>query len=518
MTSGDSQRVLDAGRNCDPLARADRLALLVDGSEYYAALAHAIERARHTVAILGWDLDSRVSLQPGPDGSPLVPPLREFLPAVALTNPDLNIYLSTWDFPIFLATVRDPDLVFGKNPFNHPRVHLNFDSAHPPGGSHHQKIAVIDDCLAFAGGMDIAGGRWDTPEHRAGDVRRSGKHGPYPPYHDVQALVDGDAARALADIVRDRWYRATRRSIPPSPQKRDIWPDGLKPDLIDVSVGISRTDVDANGDGRLEVEQLHLDLIAAAREWIYIENQYLTSATIVNALCRRLQDADGPEIVIVLPLRNSGWLEENTIEVLRFRSIHQLRQANRYDRLRICYPVVPGLDGEAIGVHSKILAVDDRLFRVGSSNLANRSMRLDTECDLTIEATNESQRLAISGLRNRLLAEHLGMRPGDVDAFLAQDASLVRLVDSRKTAPRGLRELPSEDPSRAVVLEEVLEDALVDPSRPVTPEVVIEALATSIATRPFGRLLGRGLIGGIITAGAVAVWRMVRPRRSPPKQ
>jgi hypothetical protein len=48
-----------------------------------------------------------VSLAPGPDGKPLLPPLREFLPAVASRNPDLNIYISTWDFPMVLATPRD---------------------------------------------------------------------------------------------------------------------------------------------------------------------------------------------------------------------------------------------------------------------------------------------------------------------------------------------------------------------------------------------------------------------------
>jgi phosphatidylserine/phosphatidylglycerophosphate/cardiolipin synthase-like enzyme len=453
-----------------------------------------------------------VSLAPGPDGRLIVPPLREFLPAVASRNPDLNIYISTWDFPIVLATVRDPALVMGRNPFNHPHVHLTFDSAHPPGASHHQKIAVIDDSLAFAGGMDIAGGRWDTPEHRADDVRRSGKHGPYPPYHDVQAVVDGDAAQALADIVRDRWYRATGMFIPASPQKTDLWPDGLKPDLVDLFVGISRTDVDANGDGRREVEQLHLDLIAAARECIYIENQYLTSATIVSALCRRLQEVDGPEVLIVLPLKNSGWLEENTIEELRSRSIHRLRQADRSTRLRICYPVVPGLDGESVGVHSKILVIDDRLFRVGSSNLANRSMRLDTECDLTIEATTDSQRLAVSALRNGLLAEHLGMTPEAVGAFLAESRSLVRLVDSRKTASRGLRDLPSEDPSKVT-----LDGALIDPAGPVTADHVIEALA-SVPERPFKRLLRWAVVGGVITAAVVAVWRRVRARRSQPRQ
>ena len=77
------------------------------------------------------------------------------LPTVASANPDLNIYILTWDFSMVFANVRDPKLVLGQNPFKHPRVHLQFDSTHPPGASHHQKIVVIDDAIAFCGGIDL---------------------------------------------------------------------------------------------------------------------------------------------------------------------------------------------------------------------------------------------------------------------------------------------------------------------------------------------------------------------------
>ena len=498
------QSVLEPNLNCCPVAKANRFALLVDGSNYYAALAGSISQARHTVALVGWDLDSRAQLGPGGGSDNMMPPLREFFPAVADANPALNIYILTWDFPLLLASVRDPELVWGKDPFKHPRVHLKFDGTHPTGASHHQKIVVIDDCLAFAGGMDIAGGRWDTPEHRADDPRRPGEDGPYPPYHDVMAMVDGEAARALSAIVRDRWRRATGESIPEPVETREFWPADVKPDFVDVSVGISRTDVDADANrGCREIEQLHLDLIEAARESIYIENQYLTSATIVNALCRRLEAADGPEVLIVLPLNNSGWLEEHTIEVLRFRCIRQLRCADRFDRLRICYPVIPGPEDASIGLHSKILVVDDRLFRVGSSNLTNRSMRLDTECDLTIEAASPAERQGIVRLRNRLLAEHLDMSTDAVDNSLSRDASLIRLVDSRRSNPRCLRELPVEDR----LTELILEEELVDPSRPITLGVVIEALATTAADHPIKRLLPVVLFCAAMTAAAVALWR-----------
>jgi phospholipase D1/2 len=167
-------------------------------------MAESIRQARKSVAILGWDLDSRVRLFPRLRR--YRPSLQRFFPEVVERNPELEMYILTWSFPVIFANVREPQLVLGRDPFQHPRIHFKFDDTHPPGASHHLKIVVIDDDIAFCGGMDLAGGRWDTPEHRPNDPGREGTTGSYPASHDVQAIVDGDAAKALAEIVRDRWW------------------------------------------------------------------------------------------------------------------------------------------------------------------------------------------------------------------------------------------------------------------------------------------------------------------------
>src|SRR5688572_12680399 len=461
--------LLVPGRNCWRISKANRFALLVDGSNYYGALSESMALAKRSIAVVGWDLDSRMHLfRDAPrDQWPL--PLRSFLPALASKNPELNIYILSWSFPIIFANVREPELVLGRDPFHHPRIHLKLDGVHPPGASHHQKIVVIDDRLAFTGGMDLAGGRWDTPEHRAHNERREGKDGPYPPSHDAMAMVDGEAAAALSEIVRNRWSRATGSSMPYSADGVDAWPKGVQPDMTDVPIAISRTDVACeDGSQSLEIEQLHRDLIAEARTFIYIENQYMTNSALVNALCCRLQKREGPEILIVLPQKNTGWLEEHTIEVLRFRLIKRLREKDRYNRLRICYPVVPNLNGEAVGVHSKIMVIDDRLFRVGSSNLTNRSMRLDTECDLTIEAADSSERKIIANLRNRLLGEHIGLSSEAIEKFLTTGRPVVELIDSRCGELRRLCDLHPEERFNLVLSADI-----VDPPEPLTPRFVI---------------------------------------------
>jgi phosphatidylserine/phosphatidylglycerophosphate/cardiolipin synthase-like enzyme len=378
------------------------------------------------------------------------------------------------------------------------------DDVHPPGGSHHQKVAIVDGKLAFAGGLDIAGGRWDTPEHLARDPRRGNGPEPYPPSHDVQAMVDGNAAVALAELAGERWRRATCGRTPETECGSDPWPAETAADLTDVDVGISRTDPLISCR---EVEQLHLDLISAARQFLYIENQYFTSTLIVDALSCRLQEVDGPEIAMVLPLHNAGWLEDHTVEALRFRQVRRLRQADRFNRLRICHPTVRGLksddEDESIVVHSKILVADDRLFRVGSANLSDRSMRLDTECDLTVEAVDETQRAAIARLRNRLLGEHLGLSEDTVRERLAQEHSLIRLVDSCAHQSRCLRERPPHGGAA-----QILSTALIDPPQPLTPGFVIRTLAASAA-----RSRWRWLIGGIAVGALLGILTASRSRR-----
>ena len=124
---------------------------------------------------------------------------------------------------------------------------------------------------------------------------------------------------------------------------------------------------------------------------MYLENQYLSSAAIGDALAARLQEKDGPEIIMVLPQETSEWLEQVSMAVLRSRLLKRLRAADRFGRLHVYYPVLED-ENIQMRVHSKVCFIDDRLLRVGSANLNNRSMGLDTECDLAIEPQEPGHR------------------------------------------------------------------------------------------------------------------------------
>jgi phospholipase D1/2 len=302
---------------------------------------------------------------------------------------------------------------------------------------------------------------------------------PYPPFHDIMMAVDGPAARALGDLLRERWQRATRETLQPpwtkksmfrrasSPAAGVIWPASIDNPVRHVPVGISRTEPPVNNSGGIrEVEALYLDTIAAARHSIYIENQYFTADKVGDALAARLSEPDGPEVVVVLRELSHGWLEELTMQTLRTKLIERLRAADVHDRFRVYYPFIEGLKGgTCIDVHSKMMIVDDEIVRIGSANLANRSMGLDTECDLTIEALGrEDVRAAICNLRAQLLAEHLGCEPARVREETERTGSLRRAIESLQRNDRTLKPLPDLPQVSSTVLSVV---SVADPEKPV---------------------------------------------------
>jgi len=501
--------ILEPGRNCWRKLSSARAGLLVDGAAFFAAFREAVAGATDHVWIVGWDLDSRIALVRGGQDDGLPRRLRPFLRTVLHRRPDLHIHLLTWDFAMIYALEREWMPLYNPNGHIHRRLHFHMDDRHPLAASQHQKLVVVDDAVAFAGGLDLSKCRWDTPEHAARDPRRVDPGGaPYPPFHDVQAVVDGEAARALGELARYRWQRATgERPPPPGTADKDRWPASVTPLFRNVQVGIARTFPAFQGQPEVrEVERLYLDIIAHAQRWLYIENQYLTSAVVGDALTRSLVRDPGPEVLVVLPQATSGWLERHTMDVLRARMLRRLRAADRHGRLRICSPVVPGLDGAPLNVHAKVLVADDALVRVGSANLSNRSMGLDSECDLAIEAgTDREARQAVSGFRDRLLAEHLGTTPRTVGDTLERTGSLLATVDALNGGPRRLVPLEGEvDPE---VDRQLPDAALLDPERPVDGEVLAEQLVGHDQRRGAGRrLLGLAALLLILVGLAVA-WR-----------
>ncbi|MFA9461355.1 phospholipase D-like domain-containing protein [Thiohalorhabdus sp. Cl-TMA] len=508
--SANEPRILREGRNCWRICRADRLAFLIDGHRYYPAVVDSLSRAEGAAWVLAWDIDGRLRLDRGPVPDGLPATLSPFLSALCARKPGLHLYVLLWDYAMIYALEREPIPSVNLGWRSHRRLHFRMDGSHPVGACHHQKVVVVDDAVGYVGGFDLSKWRWDTSGHRPGDPIRVDPEGnPYPPFHDVQMVVDGEAAAALGDLCRQRWSRAGGRREPTEAVAGDPWPAGVEPELRDVRVGIARTHPAYEGKPEArEIEALHLDAIAAARRFIYIENQYLTSHAVGQALSGRLAEVDGPEVAIVLPLRKDGWLERQTMDVLRTRLLRQLRAADQHHRLRVYYPHIPGLGREWVSVHSKVLVADDRLVRLGSANMSNRSMGLDTECDLAVEAGpgEEAVRAVIAGLRNRLLAEHLDVTEEQVAEALAAESPVAAIESLRTESGRSLR--PLDGTVNASSERLVPDSAVIDPERPAGPDEFVE-----IYVPPEDRKTGRrqaslfvAFLLGLV--GLAVIWQM----------
>ncbi|HEV7351759.1 MAG TPA: phospholipase D-like domain-containing protein [Brevundimonas sp.] len=440
---GTPSSLLDPGRNCWRVAPAHRFAVLLDTAAYFDALDEALAAARRSVIVLGWQFDPRTRLDPSAEGRDAE--IGRRLRRMVRQNPDLDVRLLIWRSPILIAASQGFYPHRAQAWFRKRLVELHLDSPGPIGACHHQKLVLIDEAVAFVGGGDIATDRWDTPEHLDGDPRRVMPGGRIaPPRHETMCVLDGPAARALADLARDRWYRATWERTAPVEVRSDPWPASVTPDLIDVPVGIARTEPGWRGRPEVrENEALHLSVIAAARRLIYFENQYFTSTVIAEALAARLAEPDGPEIVLVTTGRAPSWFDSMTMDPARAEMLYRLEQADRYHRLFAFSPLTEAR--ERLIVHAKVTIVDDALLRIGSTNLNNRSMGFDTECDVAVEPRDEAGREVVRAFRHRTIAHFLGQSAEAFAAVEALEGSTGRAIE--KLADGRMRLLGEDRPT-----------------------------------------------------------------------
>lgn len=476
---------LTPGRNCWRIARADRAAVIVDADAYYRAAREAMLTARHQILLIGWDFDARISLSYADDHPEAPTTIGALITWLVQQRPDLNVYILRWDKGALKTVLRGMTFVtLTRWRFLMPRIHLKLDGAHPTGASQHQKIAVIDDCLAFCGGIDMTEHRWDTRAHSDREPRRRGAWGfPYKPWHDATTALAGPAAAALGELCRDRWALAGGAPIAPPPPTDDCWPDSVPVDFRRRDVAISRTQPQYGSQHKLhEIEHLYLDLIARAERRLYIESQYFASRRIAEAIAARLGEPDGPEIVIVNPVKAQGIVEPIAMDSARARLMKALKLADQYDRLRMYHPVTKR--GRPIYVHAKIMIVDERVIKVGSSNFNNRSLRLDTECDITIDADQPGDDPAvrrIAAIRDELIAEHLDVEPAVITEKLAGGGSLIAAIEGLRGKGRTLR--PFRHPKLGRVKVWLADHEILDPEGP-------EEMFDALAKRP-------GLITGV---------------------
>jgi phosphatidylserine/phosphatidylglycerophosphate/cardiolipin synthase-like enzyme len=337
---------------------------------------------------------------------------------------------------------------------------------------------VIDGQVAFLGGLDLCDHRWDDRSHKDPNPLRLSRGTPHQPFHDVQAYVAGvEAAQHLTALFVSRWSAAGGDSLtlpPAATASPDQKPAGLVP-LAASTIFLSRTDPRGSPTGTTdcrEIYELYARAISSAERLIYIETQYFSSREVGAALVERLSKASASplDVVIVLNMQGETPKEQIAVGLAQAKIIGSLREAAQHSGHRLgIYYTVPHTDGtqepeRATYIHSKIAIVDDRFLTVGSANLTNRSMSVDTELNLSVETANNDDALAssIARARQSLIAEHLG-----VESDPAQ-ANLVATLDDLASRRQGrLRLHPSPTDEERAALE------VIDPQQlPFDPAAV----------------------------------------------
>jgi phosphatidylserine/phosphatidylglycerophosphate/cardiolipin synthase-like enzyme len=373
-----------------PPRTGNAMEVLIDGANALPRMAEAIRGARRHVHVCSWHLEP--DFDPGPRKST---PVRELLAETAERIPVRLLVWAGAPLPVFQprrAAVRAARerLVRGT------RIQCRLDACTRLMHCHHEKVVIVDDELAFVGGIDLttlAGDRYDSNEHPHKEQQIG--------WHDASALLRGPVVRDVAAHFALRWEATAGERLP--------LPEHIA-DAGEVAVQFVRTVPEgayrALPRGEFSVLEAYVRALRAARRLIYLENQFLWSPEIVRVLQHKLRDppSDDFRVVVLLPHKaNNG--QEDT------RGMLGRLVAADGGRGNFLAATIMARSGERSGplyVHAKIGIVDDAWLAIGSANLNEHSLFNDTEVDVvTCDAA------LARATRLRLWAEHLE-RP-DVD-------------------------------------------------------------------------------------------------------
>jgi len=431
-----------------PPRAGNRLDVLVDGEQMFGTLLEELRAARSHVHMTGWYMSPDFVLRHG--DPPVV--LRNLLAEVA-DRVDLRILLWAGSpAPVFTPSRRDTARAADELRAASDAVHIALDSHERPMHCHHEKTVVIDDRVAFVGGIDLtslAGDRLDTPAHPARAALG---------WHDVSSRIEGPAVADVARHFCGRWTAVTGEPLPEP---------AVPPPAGDLELQIVRTLPERmyTGEDRGEfgILESYVRALRAARRFVYIESQYLWSPEIAAVLADKLANPPDPafRMLAVLPARPKGG-GDDTRGILG-----ELVEADG-GAGRLLATTIAARAGNAhdpIYVHAKVCIVDDAWLTIGSANLNDHSLFNDSEMNVV---THDPR--AARDTRLRLWSEHLERSPEDLTGDPCEvidelwrpiaEEQLERLQDGRPLTHRLIR-LPHVS-RRAARLLGPLQGLLVD--------------------------------------------------------
>jgi phosphatidylserine/phosphatidylglycerophosphate/cardiolipin synthase-like enzyme len=376
----------------DPPPRAGNdVEVLIDGAEALPRIAAEIESARSHVHVAGWHVAPWFALTR--DGTP-----SKLQPLLERLAERLDVRVLVWagsPLPLFhpdrddVGGVRDA-FQFGS------RIQFATDAKERPMHCHHEKLVIVDDRVAFVGGIDLtdyAGDRWDTPGHVA-----RGTVG----WHDAALMLRGPIVADVAEHFRLRWRETTGEALPMSEtptQAGDLELQFVRTVPEKIYEAVPR--------GEFRILEAYTRALRSAQKLVYLENQFYWSSEIAKILEDKLAEPGNDElrIVLVLPVNPNNGGDDTRGQLADLLDCDKHR-----GRVLACTLTALGDLGPCpVYVHAKIGIVDDRWFTLGSANLNEHSLFNDTEVNIVT-----CDRALARATRIKLWAEHLQRAEGDV--------------------------------------------------------------------------------------------------------
>jgi phosphatidylserine/phosphatidylglycerophosphate/cardiolipin synthase-like enzyme len=380
-----------------PMRPGNAVEVLIDGQQALPAIAEELRQADSHVHLTGWHFSPDFALER--TGKDVI--LRNFLADLAER---IDVRVLMWagaPLPLFRPSRREMRKICEVLVAD-TKIECELDSKERPMHCHHEKTIVIDDRVAFVGGIDLtseSGDRFDTNRH--------------PPrvsvgWHDACARIEGPAVADVAEHFRLRWGEVTGDALPAA---------GTPGQAGDVEVQIVRTVPEgiytATPRGEFRILESYVRALRAAQRLVYLENQFLWSPEIEAVLRDKILNPPHPDfrLLLLLPSKpNSG--ADDTRGVLA-HLIEADEEANSDSgRLLACTLFARSGDvADPIYVHAKIGIIDDEWLTIGSANLNEHSLFNDTEMNIV---THDSE--LARDTRLRLWAEHLELQVEQIPA------------------------------------------------------------------------------------------------------
>jgi len=374
-----------------PPREGSRLEVLVDGAQALPRIAEALEAARSRIHIAGWHITPQFGLR----RDVLARRLRDVLAELAER---VEVRVLLWagsPLPLFdpdRAAVREVRAELERA----SRVRCALDARERPMHCHHEKLVIVDDQVAFVGGIDLtslAGDRYDSSDHPF-----QGRRG----WHDAASRLEGPAVADVAEHFALRWRETTGERLDRSPP-----PPPAGEHAVQVVRTVPGKIYETLPDGDFSILESYTRALRSARELVYLESQFLWSPQISGILAAKLRDppSDRFRVVVLLPARPNNGADDTR------GKLAELVRADDGGGRFLAATIASRTGGLAgpLYVHAKVGIVDDRWLTLGSANLNEHSLFNDTEMNVV----SCDPELAVM-TRLRLWSEHLELAPEQV--------------------------------------------------------------------------------------------------------